>query len=216
MTAPWTLPATFEVTGEHFWQNYHRNLTEGVTHIVDVWNPDPETSSLDGYNATTRGLQEAIAFALQNHLELRAAGGRWSWAPIAVTDGVLLNTRPLNYRFRIGQPLMDPASSKDPRTLLFVQCGTSIADLNSYLKERQLSLKTSGASNGQTIAGALSTGTHGAAIDVGAVPDYVVGIHLVNSPTGKTTWLERKSDPVTGDQFGQDHLARAQVRSRHA
>jgi FAD/FMN-containing dehydrogenase len=199
MTAPWTLPATFQVTGQHYWQNYHRNLTEGVTHIVDVWNPDPSASTLEGYNATTRGLQEAIGYALHNHLELRAVGGRWSWAPVAVTDGVLLNTRPLNYRFRIGPQFR--ASQQDPRTLLFVQCGTSIADLNTYLKARQLSLKTSGASNGQTIAGALSTGTHGAAIDVGAVPDYVVGLHLVCSPTGKTVWLERKSDPVTTDGF---------------
>jgi hypothetical protein len=98
---------------------------------------------------------------------------------------------------------MDPASTKDHRKLLFVQCGTSISDLNRYLKSRQLALKTSGASNGQTIAGALSTGTHGAAFGVGAVPDYVVGIHLVTNPLGKTLWLERKSDPITLDGFAK-------------
>lgn len=207
MTAPWTLPNTFQVTGQHYWQNYHRNLMEGVTHIVDVWNPDPNASSLTGYNATTRGFQEAIGYALRNHLELRAVGGRWSWAPVAVTDGVLLNTRPLNYRFRIGPQFMDPASTKDHRKLLFVQCGTSISDLNRYLKSRQLALKTSGASNGQTIAGALSTGTHGAAFGVGAVPDYVVGMHVVTGPT-QSVWLERASDVVMNKAFA-DRLGAA-------
>jgi FAD/FMN-containing dehydrogenase len=205
MTA-WTLPATFQVTGQHFWQNYHRNLTEGVTHIVDVWNPDPSTSSLEGYKATTRGLEEAIRYARDNYLELRAVGGRWSWAPVAVTDGVLLNTRPLNYRFRLSDRVV---VNRDPRNLLFVQCGNSIADLNAYLQARQLSLKTSGASNGQTIAGALSTGTHGAALGVGAVPDYVRGIHLVTGPA-RSVWLERKSDPVTNgfaDLIGAEPIA---------
>ena len=59
---------------------------------------------------------------------------------------------------------------------------------------------TSGASNGQTIAGALSTGTHGSAFDVGSISNFVVGLHLIVSPT-RHVWLEKKSYPVASTSF---------------
>ena len=46
----------------------------------------------------------------------------------------------------------------------------------------------------------MSTGTHGAAIDVGSVADFVVGLHIITSPT-EHIWLERKSYPVASDSF---------------
>ncbi|HLZ87591.1 MAG TPA: hypothetical protein VKQ52_10135, partial [Puia sp.] len=67
---------------------------------------------------------------------------------------------------------------------------------------RNLSLKTSGASNGQTIAGVMATGAHGSAFDVGAVQDYVVGLHIIVSPT-RHIWLERASYPVASTTFLQ-------------
>ena len=52
-----------------------------------------------------------------------------------------------------------------------------------------------GASNGQTIVGAMSTGAHGSSFDVGAVQDYIIGMHLIVGPN-RHIWLERKSAPV--------------------
>ena len=62
------------------------------------------------------------------------------------------------------------------------------------------SLKASGASNGQSIAGCSSTGTHGAAFNVGAVHDAIVGLHIVTGPD-RHVWLEKKSNPVASDEF---------------
>lgn len=61
-------------------------------------------------------------------------------------------------------------------------------------------LHTSGAANGQTIAGATSTGTHGSALGFGALHDHIVAIHLIASDT-KQYWLERASRPVVKDSF---------------
>ena len=46
----------------------------------------------------------------------------------------------------------------------------------------------------------MSTGAHGSSIDVGAVQDYVLGIHLIVSAS-RHVWLERKSAPVVSDVF---------------
>ena len=45
----------------------------------------------------------------------------------------------------------------------YLQCGVSVREANDILSNRptRLALKTSGASNGQTIVGAFATGTRG-------------------------------------------------------
>jgi len=46
----------------------------------------------------------------------------------------------------------------------------------------------------------MSTGTHGAAIDFGAITECVVGLHIIVGPT-RHVWLERASYPVASDSF---------------
>src|SRR5215467_4328737 len=98
--------------------------------------------------------------------------------------------------------MIDPAYAGPNRekNLRFVQCGNSILELHRQLRAQGRRLRSCGASNGQTIAGALSTGTHGAAIDAGSIANYVVGLHIVVSPT-RHVWLERKSYPVMTKDF---------------
>lgn len=193
------LEPLFQDTGKKRWTNWH-DFEHPVQKLVNVWNGQPDHSSVTGYNATTRGFQKAIGEALAAGQTLRGKGAGWSYSKVGTTNGVLLNTRPLSYRFQIGAGQTHPDFTGDAEHLAFVQCGNSIADLNHYLVDKGQSLKTSGASNGQTIVGAMSTGTHGAAIDVGAVPDFVVAIHLVVSP-GRSVWLERASAPVVDDRL---------------
>jgi hypothetical protein len=179
------------------WRNWHETVSQPVQRFEVLRNPDESQSTVEGYNATTRLIQHLIGEAAGKSMSVRAVGGAWSFTTIAATDGILIATQRLNYRFALGAEQLQRAYSAD-RSPVFVQAGISIADLNKYLARRGQAVPTSGASNGQTIAGALSTGTHGAAIDFGAVPEYVVAIHLATSD-GKTVWLERASYPVVKD-----------------
>jgi hypothetical protein len=52
------------------------------------------------------------------------------------------------------------------------------------------------------MAGAISTGTHNAAIHVGSMQDTVKGIHLVI--LNETVFLQRSSDPVVTDLYRMD------------
>lgn len=186
-------------TNDKSWQNRHETVVQPIDNLFTIMNGD-SGNLIDDYNATTAAIQSLIGKALAENRTLRALGGCWSFSDIAATDGWLVNTLNLNLLFTISQTSIIESYTGDKNQLLLVQCGTSIQELNRYLEPLNKALKTSGASNGQTIAGATSTGTHGAAFGFGATQDFVVGIHLIVSQT-KHIWLERNSYPVVNDSF---------------
>jgi hypothetical protein len=179
------------------WSNWHETVSQRVRRFEVLKNPDPTQSTVAGYNATTKQVQSLIGAAVSGGMSVRAYGGGWSFTPIAVTDGIMIATQHLNYRFALDAGQVHPPYAAG-RLPVLVQCGMSIADLNRYLATRGQCIPTSGASNGQTIAGALSTGTHGAAVGFGAIPEYVKAIHIATGPD-TTVWLERATYRVVRD-----------------
>ncbi len=160
---------------------------------------------LDTYNATTEELQAIISACLQDGKTLRARGSLWSLSPVAVTDGRLIDTKALRQIFEMQAPLVEESyirAGGEVDKLRLVECGNSIDALNRYLFAAGLSLKASGSNNGQTIAGAMSTGTHGGAFKVGAIQEMAVGLHLVVGPD-KQVYLERASRPVMKESFAR-------------
>ncbi|HXN25200.1 MAG TPA: hypothetical protein VOA41_20895 [Candidatus Dormibacteraeota bacterium] len=85
-----------------------------------------------------------------------------------------------------------------PKYLFHVQAGIKNADLATLLDHQlpRLALQTSGGSDGATIAGALSTGTHGADWDKAPPVDAVRAIHLIG-PGAKEYWIEPSSKTIT-------------------
>jgi hypothetical protein len=102
-----------------------------------------------------------------------------------VTDGAL------NTRWAASQ-----AAGAD--VLFHVEAGAKVADVNDLLAARGLAMPTLGGANGQAIAGAISTGTHGGDIDVPPLADAVMAMHLV-TVGGRELWIERASEPITDD-----------------
>jgi len=193
------LEARVKVKERRRWQNKHQTFTQPLERLYDVWNPQGRPS-VAGLKATVAALQQLIADAIGAGKRLRALGSGWSFSRVAATEDWLLNTKPLNWVFPLSDRSVAENYAGAPDDLLFAQCGVAILELNNYLVGKGKSLKTSGASNGQTIAGALSTGTHGSALDVGGIPNYVVGLHLIVGPD-RHVWLERESYPVVTDAF---------------
>lgn len=189
-------------TGKRSWINGHETFEERIKELFIIGN-EPALGPLESYNDATKGLQKVILEQIQTNTPFRSLGAGWSWTKIATArDGIMADTKPLNTTMGISDLSVSPAYNGDRNKLRFAQCGTGIWELSKDLRGDSLSLKTSGASNGQTIAGAMSTGAHGSSIDVGGVQDYVVGIHLIVSPI-RHIWLERKSAPVVSDYFIQ-------------
>ncbi len=141
-------------------------------------------------------LQQLIAIvngAVQGNEQVRAVGSGWAYSEVAVPANTLVETFGLNgflggpYGGRLLGAL--PAQP-GAEVLVHVEAGITIHQLNVLLEGLELGLPTAGGSSGQTVCGALSTGTHGGDFNQPPVADMVRAIQLV-SPEGKLYWIER-------------------------
>src|SRR5205823_6161536 len=91
---------------------------------------------------------------------------------------------------------VDPGSLRNPSEvseLFRVEGGMLIAGLNQVLNDAQLAMLNLGGYTGQTIAGAIVTGTHGSGMDLGPLADFVMSLQLVTTG-GKLYQIE----PING------------------
>jgi hypothetical protein len=187
--------------------NYSRKLKKHCSFKITLSNP-AVTKAWDNYRTTTANFQWLIKHAVDNGIRLRAVGNNWSFSPVAPGDDGVVDTKDLVLTFNFKGSWVDDdylATNKPVSNLFFTQCGVNISRLNDLLEKQgtaSRSLKASGNTNGQSIAGATSTGTHGSAFNVGAVHECIVGLHIVNS-SSESVWIERASYPVVSDEFLQ-------------
>lgn len=205
---PINLPDGIEALPITNWENGHQNFIHRFKDNASfkLRIPFLPATKADQYRQTTANFQWLIQHAIDNNLKLRAVGNGWSFNDIMVCDGGMIDTKALRLSFWVPNNYIHAdylAAGKGPGDLVFVECGMSILDIHEKLEVQanpRRSLKASGASNGQSIAGATSTGTHGSAYRVGAVHDTILGLHVVVG-ANRHVWIERASAPVASPEF---------------
>ncbi|GEO10821.1 FAD-binding protein [Segetibacter aerophilus] len=196
--------------GTKSWKNIHATVNLTLEDLIDIDNSNAQGFSQTKYellNQASKDINDLIKEARIKKKHIRAIGSGWALSHIQVTENWLLNTKLLNECFEVDKEAFHETYPEDKKQLLvIVQCGISIAELNVYLelpknKNRiARSLKTVGIGAGQTIVGAVSGNTHGAAVNFGAIPDFVVAIQVCVGAE-KPIWIERADYRVMNDVF---------------
>ncbi len=181
------------------WTPKHLTFEQPLQGVFRLDNPTTGTNEAR-YKATAKNFQRLLREAIDKGVRLKAYGGTWSMSRCAATDGWVVGTKSLNLLFHLRERSIRPEYSGDKEALWLAQGGCSIAGLTRQLKPFGQSLPACGASNGQTIAGAIATGTHGSGVRFGGIQEAVRGLHLVVSPT-RTVWLVPATDTATTDGF---------------
>jgi len=183
------------------WINWHETVKGPIARVDVISRPSDDLSySRSAVKRCTAQIQRSIREARDDGLECRAVGRGWSLSDAPLTTGTMIDISRLNLMRKVHHMQVDPAysgGSARRRTLVMAQAGTYVSELNRWLEapEQRLSVRTTGAANGQTLAGATQTGTHGSVLGRGAMHDQVVGLHIVTGPDSEV-WLERASYPV--------------------
>jgi L-gulono-1,4-lactone dehydrogenase len=112
---------------------------------------------------------EIVKDALAKGNTIRTQGAGHSWSQFIVTDKTLLQLDKLN-RGLIADVL---------NRRYTVQAGIRLKDLIKNLAFDGLAMKNLGSVTEQSIAGAISTGTHGTGLGLGNLSSFIVGMKLV-------------------------------------
>jgi FAD/FMN-containing dehydrogenase len=196
--------------GPQPWAGVHVTHRTNVAELIDVDNVGPEGTVLAGFDMFRNAgeeLDQVIRDAREAGQRILSIGSGWGLSEINITDGWLVNTKLLNGCYDVGDSFFEDAYPAADRPYVTVaQAGMQIAELNAWLElipqeiAKKRAIKAAGIGNGQTVAGSVSGNTHGSQLTFGAMPDFVVGLHLATG-SGRTLWIERASKPVFNREF---------------
>ncbi|WP_425879239.1 D-arabinono-1,4-lactone oxidase [Acinetobacter sp. TWP2-2-3] len=108
---------------------------------------------------------------VKTHAHIRAVGAGHSFSPLAKTNEVLLNLDLLKGIVAFDQE----------KTQCTVRAGTRLYDLGKDLVPINQALINQGDIDQQSLAGAISTGTHGTGIDLPCISAFVEGFELLTA-----------------------------------
>jgi L-gulono-1,4-lactone dehydrogenase len=141
-------------------------------------------------------LVQLVQLAEREGTTVRAVGAGHAWSDAALTDGYLVLPDELGGVL----PLDDGTLRQPAPQLARVLGGTHLYALNDALDERGLALPQMGGYDGQTIAGVVSTSTHGSGLKWGPFPDLVHSLDLVIAG-GEIVRVERANGPTDPARF---------------
>jgi L-gulonolactone oxidase len=129
-------------------------------------------------------LSECVVAAVAAGRKISVAGSGHSFTETAMTDGAMIDAGGLS-------GVIDADRSSG---LVKVRAGTVLADLNEQLHGLGLAMENLGDIDRQTIAGAISTGTHGTGAKLRNISSQVVAMELVLAD-GSVRELTAEGDP---------------------
>ncbi|WP_330261635.1 D-arabinono-1,4-lactone oxidase [Streptomyces sp. NBC_00539] len=154
------------------WRNWAGNVSATPVRVVTP--------------ASVGELQEAVRRAAGDGLRVKAVGTGHSFTAAAATDGVLIRPQALR-----GITAVDRAAGT-----VTVAAGTVLKDLNAALAREGLSLTNMGDIMEQTVAGAISTGTHGTGRDSASIAAQIRALELVTADGRLLTCSEKENPEV--------------------
>lgn len=120
---------------------------------------------------TEAAVVDVVLRAAEDGLRVKAVGAGHSFTPLAVTDGVLVNLDHLSGIVSVDSEAME---------VTFL-AGTRLRDVPALLQPHGLALANQGDVDPQSLAGAVSTGTHGTGIGLTGFAGMVRGLRTVTA-----------------------------------
>ncbi len=156
----WQTPAVPLADETTLWENWARTASASPADFV---RPRDEEA-----------LARAVTRAATKGMRVRAHGAGHSFTPVAVTDGLRVDLEDMAGLEAIER-------RHDGTARVTVRAGTHLYHLHHLLAAHGLAMANLGDIDRQTIAGAISTGTHGTGLAFTGLAGMVCGVRLVTA-----------------------------------
>lgn len=121
---------------------------------------------------------------VQSHPKIRVVGAGHSFTPLVCTDATLVSLNQIS----------GVASSDTAHSRCSIYAGTRLYNLDQYLEPINQALINQGDIDQQSLAGAVSTGTHGTGADLHCISAYVENFELLTA-SGEILNCSRTENP---------------------
>ena len=142
------------------------------------------------YYCIPRKLQDLIDLvqrAEKDNKQIKAVGSGHSFSDVAIPEHYLVDLRKMDALLPLNRSTIN--QEYDHLNLVHVEAGMTIQKFNKKMDHQGLCIKNMGGIDDQTLAGAVSTGTHGTGIDLPSLPGMVRSI-LIVTHAGKCLRIE--------------------------
>ena len=151
---------------------------------------------------------EIVRLAEQMRVTVRAVGSGHSWSDAALTEGFLLRPEGLA---RVPAPEPDFVRGDwEGGPLARVEAGARVRAVNDHLDRNGLGLVNMGGYDGQTVAGVISTATHGSGTRFGSLSDFVRSLDVVVAG-GAVRRIEPAAGPTDRAAYEAHHGGRREL-----
>jgi len=140
---------------------------------------------------------------------VRAVGSHHSWSDAALTHGFLVETRGLGRILDLEPDLLTAGASQT--MLVRTEAGIRLRELNAHLDSLDLALTNMGGYDEQTVAGVMSTSTHGSGISLGPLVSCVRSIDLV-AGDGSVLRIEPAGGPTNPGRYAERYPERRLIQ----
>lgn len=129
------------------------------------------------YPTSETEIIEIVKEAHAKDKKIRVVGAGHSWTGLIPTDQYLVSLDQYQGLIEVDKTYK----------MASVKAGTTLSNLGKLLQEQGLAMENLGDIDSQSIAGAISTGTHGTGIRFGSIATQVIGLTFINGQGERIT-----------------------------
>lgn len=181
------------------WLDEHRTCDRRATRVFKVTAPEAGNLAAD-MAARTMALGALFDDLAAGDEPVAITGSAWSQADLFASPAIRIDTALDKAIWPIPQTALAPSFKGNVDHFVMASGGTKLEDIMRFLDERGLSFRTAGSHKGQSIAGAIATGTHGSLLGEMGLETHIRGLLFV-AGSGAKHWVADPDCPVLSDAF---------------
>ncbi|MDY7099120.1 MAG: hypothetical protein SXU28_13375 [Pseudomonadota bacterium] len=127
-------------------------------------------------------------------------GSAWSQSDLFPSPAIRIDSGEDRALWEVPESALVPEVSDESARFVFATGGSKLSEIMEFLDAHGMSFRTAGSHKGQSIAGAIATGTHGSIIGETGLESHIRGLLFVNG-SGAAHWIADPERPVLKPGF---------------